>query len=259
MTDRQAEIASTPFKVIVLACHPHFEPNPESKKTLVYLRVCYIYRGNIAVKLPGYSEACLSCLLSMLASWGALSSKRGWRWSLSTLFLFTLLTQSEGEKKETTCKNTGRDAREKARRRLSEERVGQKVSAAARDTVGNVAWKCSASCGSVIPLDTPLHAETWLGYECMAGWRRFFISLVLSRYLSLSLYTVYTTLHPDLPSASHSHSLPQAFGSDKPLHCHSDSRTCKLCLPLWGWRAHYVFSAGTLSATIYVMCMWHNE
>ena len=105
----------------------------------------------------------------------------------------------EGEKKETTCKNTGRDAREKARRRLSEERVGQKVSAAARDTVGNVAWKCPASCSSVIPLDTPLHAETWLGYECMTGWRRFFffffffISLVLSRYLSLSLYTVYNT------------------------------------------------------------------
>ena len=112
----------------------------------------------------------------------------------------------EGEKKETTCKNTGRDAREKARRRLSEERVGQKVSAAARDTVGNVAWKCPASCSSVIPLETPLHAETWLGYDCMTGWRGsffffffFFLFLSCSHAISVSLCIQYIILPPWSP------------------------------------------------------------
>lgn len=79
--------------------------------------------------------------------------------------------------------------------------AAQRVSTAARDTGGNVAWKCSASCSGVIPAYTPLHSETRLCYECMASCRRFFfISLLLSCYLGLSLYTVFS---PSLISLAH--------------------------------------------------------
>lgn len=85
--------------------------------------------------------------------------------------------------------------------------AAQRVSTAARDTGGNVAWKCSASCSGVIPAYTPLHSETRLCYECMASCRRFFFyfsaALVLSR--SLFVHSVFSL--PDLPGASRSRSL----------------------------------------------------
>jgi len=118
--------------------------------------------------------------LLSISSPGALLCKRGWRLPAVCSFSSLPLCHSlrEGWAR---CNNRGR---EKAR---AESRgVGQQGSTAARDTVGNVAWKCSASCSSVIPADTSRHSETCLGYVCMAGWRRFVISLMHSDYLSLS-------------------------------------------------------------------------
>lgn len=81
---------------------------------------------------------------------------------------------------------------------------GQKGSTAARDTVGEVSWKCLVSCSSVIPADTLRHAETCLGYACMAGWRRFVISFMHSYYLSISFCRVLPPSTPFLLCASRS-------------------------------------------------------
>lgn len=126
--------------------------------------------------------------------------------------------------------------------------VGQKVSTAARDTVENVAWKCSLSCGSLTPAVTPRHAEACLFMHAWdAGGDFFFISLMHSCYLSAP--------HPPHSSV---HALsPQATVSDKPFHCHSDSITCELCLPLKVWRAHYNICAEILWATFH--CMWRDQ
>ena len=77
--------------------------------------------------------ACLS-LLSIVTSW-ALLCKRKRRRSPSALFPLYPSDTGRLRGRKVTCRNRGGDA-EKSLRNMG---VGQKVSTAARDTVGNVA------------------------------------------------------------------------------------------------------------------------
>lgn len=138
-------------------------------------------------------------------------------------FLFTLVTQSEGEMGKTELERQ-RCKRGNSEKSVRGRGVGQKVSTAARDTVENVAWKCSLSCGSLTPAVSPRHAEACLFMHAWDAGGDFFL------FLSCTLAISVTPTHPPHSSV---HTLsPQATVSDKPFHCHSDSITCELCLPL---------------------------
>lgn len=116
-------------------------------------------------------------------------------------FLFTLVTQSEGEMGKTELE------RERCKRGNSEKSVrgrgvGQKVSTAARDTVENVAWKCSLSCGSLTPAVSPRHAEACLFMHAWdAGGDFFYFShaLLLSQLPPPTHPTLQCTHSPHKP------------------------------------------------------------